>query len=297
MFGKGNNTTPWQGRLNFDVPNAPNFGWHVMKERNFLQIDLGTLYKVNAIVIQGASHALLSSQRVLDYSVKYSNDLETWFDVMNEKNEAKKIFPGPENGQLSRSADLTTNKIIGRSFRLIPSDESQNGIMRVEMYGCIAENTLGDQENPKIRSLLINRDSGVIYLCQRNDNRTSCFTSSISSQYRSWKALPKFIVSVTSYDRQESYFGETLTGSLAIKRNSSQIWRDITDQTLDQDKSDDDVTYAFLIKSVLPAIILNENEWSIGKGYSAAVSGHGFYTRYQNDEEWKLVVKWSCCGD
>ena len=53
------------------------------------------------------------------------------------------MFPGPENGQLSRSADLTADKVIGRSFRLIPSDESKNGIMRVEMYGCIVENSSG----------------------------------------------------------------------------------------------------------------------------------------------------------
>ena len=48
-------------------------------------------FKVNAIVIQGASHALLSSQRVIEYSVQYSNDLDTWFDVMDEMNEVIKV--------------------------------------------------------------------------------------------------------------------------------------------------------------------------------------------------------------
>ena len=76
---------------------------------------------------------------------------------------------------------------------------------------------------------------------------------------------------VFGYDRDKNYFGVTKTGTHAIKRNSSSLWNDITNQSWSKRQNADVIiAKAMEIKNILPIQILEKNKWNAGNGFVVA---------------------------
>ncbi|KAL1022615.1 hypothetical protein UPYG_G00029920 [Umbra pygmaea] len=102
--------------------------------KEFLQIDLRSLYFITLVGTQGRHAGGIGNEFTQMYKIKYSRDGSRWISWRNR--QGNEVIDGNRNAYDIVLKDLEP-PIIARFVRFMPvSDHSMNVCMRVELYGC-----------------------------------------------------------------------------------------------------------------------------------------------------------------
>ncbi|XP_047443918.1 discoidin domain-containing receptor 2 isoform X3 [Mugil cephalus] len=102
--------------------------------KEFLQIDLRSLYFITLVGTQGRHAGGIGNEFAQMYKIKYSRDGSRWISWRNR--QGKQVIEGNRNAYDIVLKDLEP-PIIARFVRFMPvTDHSMNVCMRVELYGC-----------------------------------------------------------------------------------------------------------------------------------------------------------------
>uniref|UniRef100_A0A8C6NS29 receptor protein-tyrosine kinase n=1 Tax=Nothobranchius furzeri TaxID=105023 RepID=A0A8C6NS29_NOTFU len=102
--------------------------------KEFLQVDLRSLYFITLVGTQGRHAGGMGNEFAQMYKIKYSRDGSRWISWRNR--QGKQVIEGNRNTYDIALRDLQP-PIIARLVRFMPViDHSMNVCMRVELYGC-----------------------------------------------------------------------------------------------------------------------------------------------------------------
>ncbi len=123
----GGGYEPWRGRL-FDLSTTANWSAQTNDANQYLQIDLGKVRPVDAILTQGRHNA---NQWVTSYRLSYSLDGNTWIDY-------PPVLTGNTN-QTTVVKNVLTTPFSARYVRIRPVTYSTHMSMRVEIISVFTD--------------------------------------------------------------------------------------------------------------------------------------------------------------
>ena len=294
----GTDYSPTYARFGKVVTSYP-FGWkgRIENRSDWLQIDMLSLYRITRVAIQGAATGLGWVKTV---QLEYSIDTKEWTKVND-------VLQGPSAEYEARDGKIIDLKhtIVGRSFRLTPVDFQDFNVMRVELFGCIAtwlnpQSIEGEVYNDGTRSVLVDQEAGIIFMCQTSSVRSSCFYSDEEDSFKVWKRLPFHIVKMVAVDTSsDSWYARTRRGSYTLKESSSaETWCDISNDEWNRRTSAKELVESISIPSMMsndPTKVGDTYCWTTRKDNNISVTGIGVHLRSLN-ADWKLKARWTCCG-
>ncbi|XP_031573510.1 lactadherin-like [Actinia tenebrosa] len=126
---------PWLARLNLEATLEHQGSWTAGQKMvgEYIQIDLGRMYKLTKVATQGRVPADWHTQWVTKYSLAYRADDPTWTDY--KENDIIKVFPGNSDKTTVVTNDILV-PIVARFVRIIVKEAHEWPSMRTELYGC-----------------------------------------------------------------------------------------------------------------------------------------------------------------
>ena len=82
-------------------------------------------------------------------------------------------------------------------------------------------------------------------------------------------ALPRFIVSVTAFDKHRNFFALTQSKTFVAKLNATDQWLELTMETR-YHHNNNMVAEAAQIRNILPITIQSDYRWDAGGGFKIA---------------------------
>lgn len=116
-----------EGRINAWRPKNNN-------PHEWLQVDLGKIWRITGVVIQGA-YSLLKQMMVTEFSVTVSQDGQSWKSVLEEGSQKEKIFTGNSDPN-EEALTVFDYPLFGRYFRIHPRGWINDIALRLEVLGC-----------------------------------------------------------------------------------------------------------------------------------------------------------------
>ncbi|XP_057306146.1 uncharacterized protein LOC130644520 isoform X2 [Hydractinia symbiolongicarpus] len=277
-FQGANSSIPEHGRL-----NALSTGWKGNPGKSdWLQIDLGSLFKITRIGIQGGYKKKFY---VTEFKFWFSNDSFVWNSIRKRTDGVKTIFTNSTEDHVSLVS--LEPPVFGRSFRIEPSTYEIIAL-KAELYGCLVkerttEEIIGKVKEFPTRTVLVDEKNGNIFVCHRNIPRANCYQSDQLSAFQRWKSCPNFISNVLAVDSSGSSYARTTQGSYMIKKNDSDIWMDISQNTLTNRAKVDVLYKAFEIPTIIPNVeskirwTLKDNRQIAGMLFKSIAFKSAFY--------------------
>ncbi|XP_078603719.1 uncharacterized protein LOC144877607 isoform X4 [Branchiostoma floridae x Branchiostoma japonicum] len=137
---------PWYARLNGD--GSP---WAPAKAQvgEWLQVDLGEMKNVKGTITQGGASY---GSYVTSYKLQYSTDGTTW-TTYADTDGSEKVFPGNTDSD-TPVTNLLDNPIGTRYVRFLPQTWRTHPVLRVEILGCAAGDTVATTLAPTTTAAL-----------------------------------------------------------------------------------------------------------------------------------------------
>lgn len=297
MMSKPNNA-----RLNKRVVDFP-FGWKASEgSSQWLQIDLGSMHKIDKVAVQGSWDATMSTFYVTKFKVQFSNNSVTWNYV--KENGQPKAFSGPTDGFDALAPKLLRipEEVEARYIRILPEESSSMKVMRLELYGCMVEDEIKKQDDSPVqfsrRTAILIEESHELYVCVYNEDRkkSSCM---MTTDGKKWRMLGTNIVTVVAYGSKSGNIYAIDRGFSILKSNDKgKTWVSVSMEEWERMKILDSVQMAKDIPNIYPGTVpdkpdltfvdSNENSWGI--------SGSGIHTKAKGSTSWVTSAKWKCCG-
>eukprot|EP00794_Sanderia_malayensis_P000312 gene312-942_t len=290
---------PANARLNKIVSQYPN-GWapYDYTKKEWIQIDLGSVHKITRTAIQGAYSESTPQFFVKSYKLQYSNNSVTWSTVQDD-NHYDKLFKGPET---DASAVFPTpafflKPIHTRYLRLIPEEFSIVKSLRMEIYGCLAEEMPAQLNKVNItefsrRNALYDSNNDIFYVCmfQGNTKESSCKSTKVG---KIWKELDNKIVNIIGYNTvSNTLFGLNHDLSYMYSLDNGLTWLFMSNEEWFRRKAEQNTMKSTKLSDILvgktPSIT-----WTTKSGGNWG--GQGVYLKTPG-ADWKLSASWKCCG-
>lgn len=292
-------------RLNKVVTAFP-FGWLAPKgdKTEWLQIDLGSTHKIDKVAIQGSFGQAESGFFVTVFKIQYSNNSVTW-NYVKDKAGQPEMFTGPWVGYEAVFPKLLriSENVEARYLRIIPEEYFSMSVMRLELYGCMVEDQIGDLAASPVqfsrRTALLVEETSELYACVYNEDgqKSSCMMTKTDG--KKWNMLDNSIISVVAHGKKsDSIYAINRVLGIVKSGDKGETWETISEEEWLRMKQLDGVTMAKNIPDIFPGsepnkpeltfIDANENSWGI--------SGAGIHTKAKGAASWVTAAKWKCCG-
>ncbi|KAG7464564.1 hypothetical protein MATL_G00166880 [Megalops atlanticus] len=124
----------WESRLaRLELSGSVN-AWSGMGKKSWIQVDLLRPTLIHGVHTQGASHGL-SESFVMQYTLSYSLDQETWKTYKGNSTNREEIFKGNLDGSQIKE-NYFSPPIVGRYIRVNPLTYQKRPTLRLELFGC-----------------------------------------------------------------------------------------------------------------------------------------------------------------
>ncbi|XP_028415474.1 uncharacterized protein LOC114538489 [Dendronephthya gigantea] len=263
---------------------------------DYLQIDLALLYSLTAIAVEGQwRESGLPSSFVREYTVMVSNDSLVWLNYSEKGN--LKIFHGPVSPLAAMHPTLVKfrESVVTRYVRILPLDQPEFRVMRLEVYGCLKEPMPSHfvRDDFSRRSYLLNNITGVFYVCLYTDDSTASSCQSTKDGY-SWTSLSQRIVKVLAVAFHDHViYG--LDRSSSYLRGKENNWTVIPIKEWARVKASSEVITAREVpENMLRKDQVNGEILESTNGYHWAVSHTGVHMKAP-EASWSVVATWKCC--
>ncbi|KAM9356695.1 coagulation factor VIII [Symphorus nematophorus] len=100
----------------------------------WLQVDLGKMRRITAVVTQGA-RSMFTQMMVTEFSVTISHDGHTWNSVLEKDSQREKIFTGNSDSD-EEALSVFDPPLFGRCLRIHPRGWINSIALRLEILGC-----------------------------------------------------------------------------------------------------------------------------------------------------------------
>ncbi|XP_064182093.1 coagulation factor VIII [Anguilla rostrata] len=124
----------WESRLaRLGLSGSIN-AWSAVNKKSWIQVDLMRPMVLHGVHTQGASHGL-SESFVVQFTLSYSLDQETWKTYKGNSTKPEMVFIGNVDGS-SVKENYFSPPIMGRYIRLNPETFQNRATLRLELFGC-----------------------------------------------------------------------------------------------------------------------------------------------------------------
>ncbi|KAJ8246909.1 hypothetical protein GJAV_G00256690 [Gymnothorax javanicus] len=124
----------WESRLaRLGLSGSVN-AWSAVNKQSWIQVDLLRPMVLHGVHTQGANHGL-SESFVVQFTVSYSLDQDTWKIYKGNSTKPEKQFIGNMDGSGVKENHFSP-PMIGRYIRLNPVTFQNRATLRLELFGC-----------------------------------------------------------------------------------------------------------------------------------------------------------------
>ncbi|XP_001641718.3 pro-epidermal growth factor isoform X2 [Nematostella vectensis] len=126
--------TATEGRLN---NNMSAWCARTNTSNQFLQIDLGSTYRISRVATQGSPHGNLTGH-VTSYKISYSIDSVTWQTYNTHNSAVEQVFVGNIDESSTACSFINTTHqapLVARTVKIIPVTWRRHICLRVELFG------------------------------------------------------------------------------------------------------------------------------------------------------------------
>ncbi|KAJ8405238.1 hypothetical protein AAFF_G00322290 [Aldrovandia affinis] len=124
----------WESRLaRLELSGSIN-AWSDTNTKSWIQVDLLRPMLLHGVHTQGATHRL-SESFVVQFTLSYSIDQETWKTYKGNSTKPEQVFKGNVDGS-SIKENYFSPPIMGRYIRVNPVTFEKRATLRLELFGC-----------------------------------------------------------------------------------------------------------------------------------------------------------------